>query len=95
VIQALPPPEQPPAIVVTGTALPDAAAERAFAVDEIDRKRLRTTPSSELDQILKTVPGIQLFRRSDARTGHPTSQGVTLRALGRNASSRALLTLTK
>ena len=36
---------------------------------------------------------MQLFRRSDARSGHPTSQGVTLRALGGNASSRALLVL--
>src|SRR5207237_10057328 len=45
------------------------------------------------DQLLKDIPGIQLFRRSDARSGHPTSQGVTLRALGGNASSRALLVL--
>ncbi len=42
---------------------------------------------------MKNVPGVQLFRRSDARSGHPTSQGVTLRALGGNASSRALLVL--
>jgi vitamin B12 transporter len=34
-----------------------------------------------------------LFRRSDARSGQPTSQGVTLRALGGNAASRALLVL--
>ena len=36
---------------------------------------------------------MQLFRRSDSSSGHPTSQGVTLRALGGNASSRALLVL--
>src|SRR5205085_9498958 len=36
---------------------------------------------------------LQLFRRSDSHSGHPTSQGVTLRALGGNASSRALLVL--
>src|SRR4029453_9499362 len=41
-------------------------------------------------QLLKNVPGLQLFRRSDARSGHPTSQGVTLRALGGNASRRSL-----
>src|SRR5438067_8975229 len=46
-----------------------------------------------MDQLLRDVPGVQLFRRSDARSGHPTSQGVTLRALGGNASSRALLVL--
>ena len=50
-------------------------------------------PAHELDQILKQVPGVQLFRRSDSTSGHPTSQGVTLRALGGNASSRALLIL--
>src|SRR5205085_11276414 len=36
---------------------------------------------------------VQSFRRSDSTSGHPTSQGVTLRALGRNGSSRALLVL--
>ena len=90
-LQALPPPES--TIVVTAPALPDAAAERAFAVETISDKRLRDAPGSQLDQILKDVPGLQLFRRSDARSGHPTSQGVTLRALGGNASSRALLIL--
>ena len=36
---------------------------------------------------------MQLFRRLDLTTGHPTSQGVTLRALGGNASSRVLVIL--
>jgi vitamin B12 transporter len=92
-IQALPPPQPEAVIIVTAKALPDPAAERAFAIDKIDHKRLHDAPSTELDQILKEVPGLQLFRRSDARSGHPTSQGVTLRALGGNASSRALLIL--
>ena len=39
------------------------------------------------------MPGFQHFRRSDARSANPTSQGATLRALGGNASSRALLML--
>ena len=88
---ALPP--QPPAIIVTGTALPEAKAERVYTVERIGRRQIEQSPSHELDQLLKEVPGVQLFRRSDARSGHPTSQGVTLRALGGNASSRALLLL--
>lgn len=92
-IQALPPPPPEAPIIVTARRLTDPAAERAFAIDRIDAKRLHDSPSSGLDQILKEVPGLQLFRRSDARSGHPTSQGVTLRALGGNASSRALLIL--
>src|SRR3982750_2687422 len=80
-------------IIVTARALPDPEAERAYLVDTIDGRRLKNSPSTQLDQILKDIPGLQLFRRSDARSGHPTSQGVTLRALGGNASSRALLVL--
>jgi len=93
-MQATLPPDPPSsAIVVTARALPDPAAERAFAVDRIDEQALRNSPGTQLDQLLKSVPGLQLFRRSDARSAHPTSQGVTLRALGGNASSRALLIL--
>src|SRR5678816_3717799 len=93
-MQALPPP--PPAhavIVVTGKALPEAKADRAFTIERIGPRQIEQAPSNQLDQLLKEVPGLQLFRRSDARSGHPTSQGVTLRALGGNASSRALLVL--
>src|SRR3954465_6315653 len=90
---ALPPDPPSAAIVVTGKALPEARAERVYRVERFDRKRIDQSPTHELDQLLKDVPGLQLFRRSDARSGHPTSQGVTLRALGGNASSRALLVL--
>lgn len=90
-----PPPPSPPqaAIVVTGKALPESKAERAYDVVRLTQKEIERSPTHELDQLLKDVPGLQLFRRSDSRSGHPTSQGVTLRALGGNASSRALLVL--
>jgi vitamin B12 transporter len=88
----LPAPPQA-AIVITGTALPEAKSDRVYAVARIGRREIEQAPSHELDQVLKDVPGVQLFRRSDARSGHPTSQGITLRALGGNASSRALLVL--
>ena len=92
--QALPPPEPPAqAIIVTGRALPDPESERAFSVESIGSAELHNAPSHQLDEVLKQVPGLQLFRRSDSTSGHPTSQGVTLRALGGNAASRALLIL--
>lgn len=88
------PPEPPAAtIVVTARALPEPVAERAFSTETIGETALRNAPTNQLDQLLKQVPGLQLFRRSDARSAHPTSQGVTLRALGGNASSRAQLVL--
>src|SRR5215216_4931964 len=88
-------PSDPPAatIVVTGTALPETPGERAQHVDVLQARDLSDAPAHELDSILLQVPGLQLFRRSDSTSGHPTSQGVTLRALGGNASSRALLIL--
>ncbi|HMI41418.1 MAG TPA: TonB-dependent receptor [Sphingomicrobium sp.] len=92
-IQALPPEPPQAEIVVTGKALPEPKADRVYAVERIGRRQIEQSPSHEIDQLLKDVPGVQLFRRSDARSGHPTSQGVTLRALGGNASSRALLVL--
>ncbi len=91
--QALPPDPPQAAIVITAQALPEARADRAYAIERIDSRRIEQSPSHELDQMLKAVPGLQLFRRSDARSGHPTSQGITLRALGGNASSRTLLVL--
>jgi outer membrane receptor protein involved in Fe transport len=91
--QGLPPQPPQPAIIVTGQALPEPKAERVYTIERFDRRRIAQSPTHEFDQLLKEVPGLELFRRSDAHSGHPTSQGVTLRALGGNASSRALLML--
>lgn len=82
-----------PLIVVTGRALDAAHAEEPLAVTTLDKDRLRSSGASGLEQVLQQVAGVQLFRRSDARSANPTSQGITLRALGGNASSRALLFL--
>ena len=80
-------------IVVTGRGLGATEADRAYDVVEIGRDRLTSSASNRLEDILRDVPGFQLFRRSDSSSANPTSQGVTLRALGGNASSRALLVL--
>ena len=84
---------QEPDIVVTGRGLGPGAGEAIYDTVTIGRDRLANAPSNRLEDVLRDVPGFQLFRRSDARSANPTSQGVTLRALGGNASSRALLIL--
>ncbi len=93
VVAALPPKAPQAAIVITGKALPEAKSERVYDVQRLSRRQIEQSPTHELDQLLKDIPGLELFRRSDSRSGHPTSQGVTLRSLGGNASSRALLVL--
>lgn len=48
---------------------------------------------ARIENRIRDEAGLVQFRRSDGRSAHPTSQGVTLRGLGGNASSRALVTL--
>ena len=80
-------------ILVTGRGLGPASGDDAFATATIGRDRLESSPSNRLEEVLRDVAGFQLFRRSDARSANPTSQGATLRAIGGNASSRVLLVL--
>ena len=78
-----------PLITVSGS-LPEPKGDTAYAITIVD---LASEVSGRVENALRNVPGLQQFRRSDARSAHPTSQGVTLRGLGGNASSRALLLL--
>jgi outer membrane receptor protein involved in Fe transport len=80
-------------IIVTGKGLTDPAGDAAYSVVAIDRNRLNASASGRLEEVLRDVAGLQQFRRSDARSANPTSQGVTLRGLGGNAASRVLVLL--
>jgi len=88
-VLAPPPKEQ---IVVNGSGLlllpaADRTLGRALISDIVPGLGAR------IENRLRDEAGIVQFRRSDGRSAHPTSQGVTLRGLGGNASSRALVTL--
>lgn len=80
-------------IVVTGRPLNAAIGDRAYDIVEVDAGRLSSLASGRIEDALKDVAGLTQFRRSDARSANATSQGATLRGLGGNASSRALLLL--
>lgn len=80
-------------IVVLGKGLEDTPATPAYSVVEISRQALVSSASGRLEDVLANAAGFQQFRRSDSRSANPTAQGVTLRALGGNASSRALVLL--
>jgi outer membrane receptor protein involved in Fe transport len=85
--------EAEPEIVITGRGLDAPPGDAAYAVVTIDRARLTETASNRLEDALRDAAGVAQFRRSDSRSAHPTSQGITLRGLGGNASNRALLLL--
>jgi len=80
-----------PEIVVT--ALPTAKGDAAYDIVTLGHDRLTASASGRIEDVLRDVAGFQQFRRTDSRTANPTSQGATLRSLGGNASSRALVTL--
>lgn len=85
--------DQAAVIVVTGRGLDDTPAVPAYDVRTIDREALIEAASGRLESALSSVAGFQQFRRSDSRSSNPSAQGVTLRALGGNATSRALVLL--
>ncbi|MEM8917876.1 MAG: TonB-dependent receptor [Pseudomonadota bacterium] len=64
-----------------------------FTAETYSSRSIALDQNQRLENNLRAVPGLQQFRRSDARSANPTSQGITLRGLGGNASSRALLLL--
>lgn len=80
-------------IVVTGTGLPETPAAPAYDVQQIPRERLLVSASGRIDDALGAAAGVQQFRRSDSRSSNPSAQGITLRALGGNATSRTLVLL--
>jgi vitamin B12 transporter len=75
-------------IVVTG-ALAETKSDSSYPISQITLGGNIT----RIENALAQAAGLQQFRRSDARSANPTSQGITLRGLGGNASSRAQLLL--
>ena len=86
--------DQPPVVetvTVNAARLPTSLADAAFSIVIVDPTALQTLP--RLDDVIKTVPGAALFRRGSSAGANPTTQGVSLRAIGPNAAGRALVTL--
>lgn len=84
-------PSEPTTIVVTGRGL--EADESPAASVTLDRAAIERSASGRMEDVLRDVAGLTSFRRSDSRSAHPTSQGLTLRGLGGNAASRIALSL--
>lgn len=74
------------AIVITGRGLPEEPPGQHRIVKE--RDDLDRSASGRMEELVRSVAGLTSFRRSDARSTHPTAQGLTARGLGGNAASR-------
>ena len=78
-------------VVVSATRsdLPEEAT--ASSTHVLPSEQIASSASFTLDDKLRQVPGLELFRRSSSRVSNPTSQGVSLRGLGSTAASRTLV----
>jgi outer membrane cobalamin receptor len=63
----------------------------AAPVTAITAADLQLAASPALDDVLRSVPGFSLFRRTSSRTANPTAQGASLRGVSASGASRALV----
>ena len=78
-------------VVVSATRSELSDDATASSTRVLPSEQLAATASFALDDKLRQVPGLELFRRSSSRVSNPTSQGVSLRGLGSTAASRTLV----
>lgn len=83
----------PPTIVVVGRPLSAPPGLEATGPRTLETARLSSVASGRLEDALRDVAGFQQFRRVDSRAANPSTQGITFRGLGGNASARAQVLL--
>lgn len=85
------PPPSVSAIVVEAPRLLPLAGQEAFSIATYGAAEL--SAQARLDDVLKTTPGVSLFRRTGSDAANPTIQGLSLRAVAPSGAGRALVTL--
>ncbi len=79
-------------VMVTAYRTPLGSLESPVATRLLTQKALSSSAAPTLDDELRQLPGLELFRRSSSLVANPSSQGMSLRALGSTSASRTLLT---
>ena len=79
-------------ITVTAYRAPLGTLESPVTTRLLTTESLRSTAGVTFDDQLRQLPGVELFRRSSSLVANPTSQGISLRALGSTSASRTLVT---
>src|SRR5580692_872529 len=78
-------------VTVTAYRTPVSELESPATTRVLEARALRTTAAITLDDQLRQLPGVELFRRSPSLVANPTSQGISLRGLGSTSASRTLV----
>ena len=85
------PPQSAPPLKTTVTVNATLASEVPASITVLTGEQLEQIPGANLDDRLRQVPGFSLFRRSSSMVANPTTQGVSLRAIGSSGASRTLV----
>jgi outer membrane cobalamin receptor len=67
------------------------STETPGSITTLDATQLSETPGVDLDDVLHSVAGFSLYRRTSSVVANPTTQGVSLRGLGSTGASRTLV----
>ena len=86
-------PEAVEQVTVTAYRAPLGELQSPVTTRQISAAALQTSASVTMDDQLRHLPGVELFRRSSSLVANPSSQGISLRGLGSTSASRTLLTL--
>ena len=78
-------------VVVSATRIETILRDTPASIRVLPAAELDATAALRLDDVLRQVPGFQLFRRSGSRIANPTSQGVSLRGVGASGASRSIV----
>ena len=78
-------------VVVSATRSEMKISNLPGAALQLSTEDIAANPALTTDDLLRQVPGFNLFRRSSSRVANPTSQGVSLRGVGASGPSRALV----
>jgi len=79
-------------VTVTAYRAPLGDLESPSVTRVLSQRALTSTAAITLDDQLRQLPGVELFRRSPSLVANPTSQGISLRGLGSTSASRTLVT---
>jgi iron complex outermembrane receptor protein len=76
---------------VTALRLPRPLPDVPSTVTVLPREELERTPALGMDELVRLSPAATTFRRTPSLLADPTSQGLSLRAVGPSGVSRALV----
>ncbi len=69
-------------VVVTAYRAPLGALESPVSTRLLSKQALSNSAAVTLDEKMRELPGVELFRRSSSLVANPTSAGISLRGLG-------------